>query len=279
MCIQKYLFFHVLRFALDNLSATSTGPCVKLPFQWKGLLSVHLEDCSGINDGFLLQLLSNAAELRSISVISCENVTAGGFASMACTRLCQLELVRCANVKPDIVMAASALLIGESLAAFNMSKCCLGALKLNSLHHITVLVIDNCFDVSVDSAIAVVSGCRFIKLLSAACVSSFSCPDVLQQLHELPLVHARLSCSNDFDAWAFMASFVLCARTLLSLVIFKFDDADSDSDGEGQSSMQRNVSGGMGAKDCKNMVAGCLNMRGGSLRMAAWIDERDSWRL
>ena len=248
-----------------------------LPLHWQHLVAVHVQECSGVNDGFLLQLLSHARALCSLSVVACEGVTAGGFASIVCTRLCQLEIVQCANVEPDDVMDASARVIGGSLAAFNLSRGCLGVLQLNHLHFITVLVIDFCYGVTQAAAEAVVDECCSIRLLSAAGVAAFGCCDVLLRLHELPLVRARLTCNSDLNTWVCVASFALCARGLQSLVMFVSGDDDDDDDE--RLLHQPKAVDGAGAEECARAAASCLRMRGGSLETIVWSDARDSWRL
>jgi hypothetical protein len=137
-----------------------------------------MEECSGINDGFMLQLLSHAHSLCSLSLVACDDVTEGGFAVMVCTRLCQLEIVRCANVEPESVMAASLQLISCSLSALNMTYGHLGALKLQQLELLSTLVIDMCGGVTLAAAAAVISSCRLLQLLSAAGVAAFGSTDV-----------------------------------------------------------------------------------------------------
>jgi hypothetical protein len=139
---------------------------------------VTLEECAGINDGFLLQLLSRAQSLCSLSLVACPDVTAGGFAVMMCTQLCQLEIVRCANVEPESVMAASLQLISCSLFALNMTYGHLGALKLQQLQLLSTLVIDMCGGVGLAAAAVVISSCRSLQLLSAAGIAAFGSHDV-----------------------------------------------------------------------------------------------------
>jgi hypothetical protein len=161
---------------------SSLGSCVNLPLQWHALAAVTLEECPGINDGFLLQLLSHAHCLSSLSIVACTCVTAGGFASVVCERLCQLEIVRCDNVEPDIVMAASVSKFGCNLSAMNLSDGHLGALNLNHLQFLTILVLDMCNGVLPATAAAVVSSCRALQQLSAAGVAGFGCPEVCLEL-------------------------------------------------------------------------------------------------
>jgi hypothetical protein len=159
---------------------TCTGPCVSLPLHWHALTSATLEECPGVNDGFLLHMLSRAQSLYSLSVVGCSCVTATGFSSMMCTRLCQLEIVRCASVEPDVVMAASVQSISRSLCSLNISQGYLGALQLQQLQLISTLVLDMCAGVTPAAAAAVVGGCRLLKLLSAAGVAAFGCHEVRQ---------------------------------------------------------------------------------------------------
>ncbi len=151
---------------------------MNLPLHWQGLVAVSLEDCPGVNDGFLLKLLSHAHSLVSFSVVGCDSVTADGFASVVCTQLCQLEIVRCAMVKPDSVMAASVHLIRSSLCALNISHGYLGALSFDHLEFISVLVVDMCNGFTSAAASAVIDSCRLLRLLSAAGVTAFASRDV-----------------------------------------------------------------------------------------------------
>jgi hypothetical protein len=162
-----------------------SGPCVSLPLHWQGLVAVTLEECAGVNDGFLLMLLSKAHSLLSLSVVGCDTVTASGFASVICTRLCQLEIVRCADVDPDAVMDASVHSIGHSLTALNMSHGRLGDLQLNRLEYISILVVDMCDGFTPTAASAVVDRCRALRLLSAAGVLAFTSVDVCHEFFRL----------------------------------------------------------------------------------------------
>ena len=152
----------------------TSGPCVNLPLHWHGLVAVTLEECPGVNDGFLLMLLSKAHSLLSLSVVRCDAVTASGFASVVCTRLCQLGIVRCAVVEPDVVMDASVRSVGRSLSALNISHARLGVLQLNHLEFISILVVDMCKGFTTTAASAVVASCRSLRLLSAAGVLAFT---------------------------------------------------------------------------------------------------------
>ncbi len=141
-------------------------------------MTVTLEESSGVNDGLLLMLLSHAHSLASLSVVGCDSVTADGFASMVCTRLCQLEIMRCANVEPNSVMAASLHSTGCSLLALNVSHGYIGVLQLADFKLISVLVIDMCDGITSALACAVVASCRVLRLLSAAGVAAFASHDV-----------------------------------------------------------------------------------------------------
>jgi hypothetical protein len=163
-----------------NVTLSILGPCVNLSLHWHVLTSVALEDCQRVNDGFLLQLLSNACSLHSLSLVRCGDVTAAGFSALVCTRLCQLEIVQCAGVEPEIVMAASVQLIGN-LHALNVSYGHLGALRLHQLQHISTLIIDMCAGVAPAAAAAVVSSCRALRLLSAAGVAAFTSHDLCRE--------------------------------------------------------------------------------------------------
>jgi hypothetical protein len=279
---------------------SSLGPCVNLPLHWHTLAAVTLEECPGINDGFLLQLLSRAHCLCSLSIVTCPNVTAGGFASVVCTRLCQLEIVQCGNIEPDGVMAASVNLFGCSLSAMNLSLGYCGVLNLSHLQYLTTLILDMCNDVHPAAATAVVSSCRALRQLSAAGVANFGCQEVclelflqtnishrvqvLLRLHELPLVYARLTCSSDLESWVCLASFVVCARGLKSLVICHSSAAAIDcgtEDEDWQRIEWTPVMGadGAGAKECARAAARCLRARGGTMEALVWRGNQDVWRL
>jgi hypothetical protein len=141
-------------------------------------VAVTLEECHGVNDGYMLMLLSHAHSLMSLSVVGCDSVTADGFASVVCTRLKQLEIVRCGMVVPDSVMAASLHSSGCSLGALNMSYGHLGALRLDHFNFISVLIVDMCDGITSTTALAVVASCRMLRLLSAAGVPAFASHDV-----------------------------------------------------------------------------------------------------
>ena len=275
------LGFDVSAFALHRAHVpAASGACVTLPVQWHTLVAADVQRCSGVGDAFLLQLLSRAHALRSLSVVGCDAVTCGGFASVACTQLQQLEIVACANVQPDDVMAASARVMAACLAALNLSRGSLGALQLHHMRFITTLLLDRCYGVTQDAAAAVVSCCRELRVLSAAGVAAFGACDVLLRLHELPLVCARLTCGGDHDTWVCVASFALCARALHTLVIVACDGEGDEDAGEGEGLLEEGeVGGGAGAEECARAVQACLRMRGGGLQMMVWSEERDGWRL
>lgn len=188
----------------------SSGPCVNLPLHWHGLVAVTLEECPGVNDGFLLMLLSKAHSLLSLGVVRCDAVTASGFASVVCTRLCQLEIVRCAVVEPDVVMDASVRSVGRSLSALNISHARLGVLQLNHLEFISILVVDMCNGFTTTAASAVVANCRVLRLLSAAGVMAFTSLNVR---HEYFRKSKRVTMCPGVDANARAAAGV-CASDL-----------------------------------------------------------------
>jgi hypothetical protein len=178
---------------------TCAGPCVNLPLHFYALMSVALEQCRGVNDGCLLHLLSRAHSLRSLSVVECVDVTATGFSSMTCTRLCQLEIVRCANVEPDSVMAASVQMISRSLRSLNISHGRLGSLQLQQLPLLSTLILDMCGGVTPAAAAAVVGSCRLLRLLSAAGVAAFCCHEVRQERF-LQLKNVTIAAGADVSA-------------------------------------------------------------------------------
>ena len=153
----------------------------------------------------------------------------------------------------------------------------MGALQLNHLQFITVLVIDFCYGVTQAAAEAVLSECCALRLLSAAGVAAFGSCDVLLRLHELPLARARLTCNSDLNTWVCVASFALCARGLQSLVMVACDDIEANDDE--RLLQQPKFVDGAGAEECARAAACCLRMRGGSLETIVWSDECDSWRL
>ncbi len=90
----------------------------------------------------------------------CDAVTASGFASV----VCQLEIVRSAVVEPDVVMDASVHSVGRSLSPLNTSHARLGgALQLNHLEFISILVVDMCNGFTTTVASAVVANRRVLR--------------------------------------------------------------------------------------------------------------------
>jgi hypothetical protein len=101
---------------------------------------------------------------------------------------------------------------------------------------------------------------------------------VLMRLHESPLVCARLTCADDLHTWLCVASFVVCARGLHSLVLFPSRAAIDDDDGPIHSRELIGING-VGAEECARVAARCLKMRGGALETVVWNEERDLWRI
>jgi hypothetical protein len=106
------------------------------------------------------------------------------------------------------------------------------------------------------------------------------------RLHELPLVCARLTCASDLETWASMATFVVRARGLQSLVICQCEGVmhcgDDGGGGDGHTAEERIMLAGVdgaGAEECARAAASCLRMRGGALETIVWGREGGGWRL
>jgi hypothetical protein len=104
------------------------------------------------------------------------------------------------------------------------------------------------------------------------------------RLHELPLVHARLSCSSDLESWVCLASFVVCARRLKLLVICHSSTEAINCGAENNDAQMigwMSVMGvdGAGAQECARAAAACLRARGGTMETLVWRGYLDGWRL
>jgi hypothetical protein len=115
------------------------------------------------------------------------------------------------------------------------------------------------------------------------------------RLHELPLVCARLTCASDLETWAAIASFVMRASGLQTLVMCQFEgEVEHDEDGGGGGGgvgggavrnrrmlEWKSMAGvdGTGAEECARAAAGCLLLRGGAMETIVWRGDVDGWRL
>jgi hypothetical protein len=113
------------------------------------------------------------------------------------------------------------------------------------------------------------------------------------RLHELPLVCARLTFASDLETWATIASFVMRARGLVTLVMCQFqgdvghdDDVGGGGGGGGGVHDRRMLEwkamagvDGTGAEECARAAAGCLLLRGGAMETIVWRGHVDGWRL